>query len=107
MKGEVAIVPFPFSDLLGTKRRPALIIADWGGDDVILCQITSKLKYDGYEIELKESDFESGKLPLASNIRPNKIFTANRNNIISVAGKISINKYQKVIEQIFELIKVK
>jgi mRNA interferase MazF len=82
MKGEVVIIPFPFSDLSGTKRRPALVIADWGSDDIMLCQITSKLKHDGYEIELKDSDFENGKLPLESNIRPNKIFTASRNNII-------------------------
>lgn len=39
MKREVVIVPFPFSNLSGAKRRPSLIVADWGGDDVILCQI--------------------------------------------------------------------
>ena len=77
MKGEVVIIPFPFSDLSGAKRRPALVIADWGVDDIILCQITSKLKLDGYEIKLEASDFESGKLPVESHIRPNKIFTAH------------------------------
>ena len=41
MKGDVVVIPFPFSDLSGSKRRPALVIADWGGDDVMLCQIIS------------------------------------------------------------------
>jgi mRNA interferase MazF len=37
----VVIVPFPFSDLSESKRRPALVLAVLTGDDLILCQITS------------------------------------------------------------------
>ena len=40
VKGDVVVVPFPFSDLSQSKRRPALIIASLEGDDAILCQIT-------------------------------------------------------------------
>ena len=42
VKGEVVVIPFPFSDLSGSKRRPALVLADLPGDDIILCQITSQ-----------------------------------------------------------------
>ena len=42
MKGTVVVVPFPFSDLSDSKRRPALVIADLKGNDMILCQITSQ-----------------------------------------------------------------
>ena len=38
----VVSVRFPFSDLSQTKRRPAVILADVGRDDWILCQVTSK-----------------------------------------------------------------
>ena len=41
IKGDVVVVPFPFSDLSTSKRRPALVLADLAGDDLILCQITS------------------------------------------------------------------
>jgi mRNA interferase MazF len=37
----VVVVPFPFSDLTQSKRRPAVVVANLTGDDVILCQITS------------------------------------------------------------------
>ncbi|NJK51587.1 MAG: hypothetical protein HC936_00355 [Leptolyngbyaceae cyanobacterium SU_3_3] len=43
VKGEVVIVPFPFSDLTQAKRRPALVVASLTGDDVILCQVTSQV----------------------------------------------------------------
>ena len=42
VKGDVVVVPFPFSDLTQAKRRPALVIATLEGDDLILCQITSQ-----------------------------------------------------------------
>jgi mRNA interferase MazF len=42
VKGDVVIVPFPFSDLTQAKRRPALVVANLRGNDLILCQITSQ-----------------------------------------------------------------
>ena len=27
VKGDIVVIPFPFSDLSGSKRRPALVIA--------------------------------------------------------------------------------
>ena len=48
VKGDVVIVPFPFSDLSQAKRRPALVVVNLKGDDVILCQITSQAKSDNY-----------------------------------------------------------
>jgi mRNA interferase MazF len=48
VKGDVVVVPFPFSDLSQSKRRPALVIASLEGDDAILCQITSKTVKDTY-----------------------------------------------------------
>lgn len=73
IKGDVVVVPFPFSDLTAAKRRPALIIAELSGDDLILCQITSNKIMDHYSIELNDNNFESGNLNKTSNIRPNRI----------------------------------
>ena len=82
VKGDVVVVPFPFSDLTRSKRRPALVIAELEADDLILCQITSREIRDNYAILLEESDFESGIIKQKSNIRPNRIFTADRHIVI-------------------------
>lgn len=52
VKADVVIVPFPFSDLTQAKRRPALVVAVLQGNDLILCQITSRLVTDQYAISL-------------------------------------------------------
>lgn len=81
VKGEDVVVPFPFSDLSASKKRPALVVATLSGDDVILCQITSKTISDSYAVPLANTDFETGTLHQDSNIRPNRPFTADSNII--------------------------
>ena len=59
VKGDIVVVLFPFSDLSDSKRRPALVLADLIGDDIILCQITSKDVSDIYSIPLVQNDFSN------------------------------------------------
>jgi mRNA interferase MazF len=69
IKGDIVVVPFPFSDLTNAKRRPALVMTALEGDDLILCQITSQRVRDKYAIDLDDDDFESGALRQKSSIR--------------------------------------
>jgi mRNA interferase MazF len=36
VKGDVVVIPFPFSDLSASKKRPALVVSNITGDDIIL-----------------------------------------------------------------------
>ena len=46
VRRDVVVIPFPFSDLSKSKRRPALVLTDLSGDDILLCQITSQHSND-------------------------------------------------------------
>ncbi len=104
IKGDVVVVPFPFSDLSQAKRRPALVISNLQGSDLILCQITSQKKKDIYAISLKDTDFQTGKLNRNSYIRPNRIFTAEENIVLYRIGLIKQETIDKVINKIIEII---
>lgn len=54
VKGDVVVVPFPFSDLTEAKRRPALVLAELDGEDRILCQITRQQFRDRYAAPIIE-----------------------------------------------------
>ena len=92
VRGDVVVIPFPFSDLSGSKKRPAFVVADLPGEDIIVCQITSKAKSDPFALPLEAHDFITGGLPVDCFIRPNKIFTADKNLVLSVAGHLSESK---------------
>lgn len=66
VKGDVVVVPFPFSDLTQAKKRPALVISVLEGDDLILCQITSRMLKDKYSMPLIDDDFKEGSLKQTS-----------------------------------------
>ena len=105
VKGDVVVLPFPFSDLSASKKRPALVIAALEGDDIILCQITSQARADNYSIVLTNSDFKQGSLNLTSIIRPNRLFTADKSIIQYKAGSLKDKKLGEVINSICNIIK--
>lgn len=101
--GRVVLVSFPFSNLLGQKRRPALILARGEHDDLILCQITSKPYTSKIAIPIKSDDFAKGSLPVASYVRPNKLFTANRSIIEKTAGQLTPAVTKSILKSVLSL----
>jgi mRNA interferase MazF len=105
VKGDVVVVPFPFSDLTFAKRRPALVIAELEGDDLILCQITSQQIGDRYTVSIEKKDFETGTLKQKSNVRPNRVFTADRHIVLYLVGHLRPDKVSDIIERIVNILR--
>lgn len=59
-RGSIVLIPFPFSDLSHSKLRPAVVLAEAGKDDYILCQITSNPWGDSLAVEILRSAFMTG-----------------------------------------------
>jgi mRNA interferase MazF len=102
----VVLLPFPFSDLSAQKLRPALVLADAGRDDWLLCQITSKPYADARAVALADQDFASGGLQLLSYARPAKLFTANASLVQSIAGELAPVAHQRVCDALIALLSV-
>ncbi|WP_446899859.1 type II toxin-antitoxin system PemK/MazF family toxin [Clostridium sp. LBM24168] len=66
-------------------------------------QITSQNLSDSYSIKLKNSDFEEGSLIKNSNIRPNKIFTADRDIVLYKIGHLNEEKIKEVTDRIIRI----
>lgn len=104
IKGDVVVVPFPFSNLTSYKRRPALVVINLPGPDIVLCQITSQNREgDLFSIELKIEDWQNGGLKKLSYIRPDRIFTAEKSIILYRAGTILPVKLAEVRESFISM----
>ena len=103
--GAVVLVPFPFSDLSQSKLRPAVMLADAGKGDWILCQITSNAYSDPRAIELTSNSFTSGSLRRVSYARPAKLFTANRSLTVAQVGVLTEDALNLIIEAVISLLR--
>ncbi len=93
---DVLLIPFPFTDLSATKKRPVLVLTSvnsYGG--FIGLQITSKQGYQE-SVQIGKHDFAVGTLPIISFIRTDKIFTLNRSIVFYRVGKITENAFKRV-----------
>ena len=104
VKGDIVVVPFPFSDLTQAKKRPALVVSSLKGDDLILCQITSQNVRDDYAITFEDQDMNNGKLDKASNIRTNRLFSADHHIVLYRIGSLGPAKMQEVIDRLVDII---
>jgi mRNA interferase MazF len=107
---DIVLLRFPFSELRGSKVRPALVISNnpynSKSEDFIAVAITSNLKIRGYSIFLTNEDLERGNLIVSSKIKPDKIFSANKKLVRMNIGKVKNAIHEKTISSISEIIRI-
>jgi len=90
-RGEIILIPVPFSDLSASKKRPVLIVSNDNHNtssfDIVVVAITSNLAQQG--ISLSNSDMSQGQLPKLSVIRCDKIYSLDRNIVVKSIGHVS------------------
>lgn len=103
--GAVVLVRFPFSDLSQSKLRPAVVLANAGRGDQILCQVTSKPYGDPGAIELDDTAFASGSLRVTSYARPGKLFTASPDLVTSDLAVLKPETFTRVVDAVVDLLR--
>jgi mRNA interferase MazF len=102
------LVPFPYSDLSSSKRRPVLILSNNKYNnhfpDILVCVITSNLYKDDYSVILSDKDIEAGILPEKSVIKCHKLFTIEQSKIIKRFSIVHEAKFEEVRNMILQLI---
>lgn len=104
-RGAVVLVRFPFSDLSQAKLRPAVVLAQAGRGDQILCQITSKEYGNPKAIQLQQTAFTSGSLHVVSYVRPGKLLTASSDLIARQVAAMKPEIFKAVIDSIVNLLR--
>jgi len=95
VKGDVVVLPFPFSAAPGSKRRPAVVVASWtyaGSTDYLVSLISSQRDQHPTTIELDDVDLLGGTLNLKSYIRSPYLFAADESLIAYRIGSLAPSK---------------
>ena len=92
--GDVVLVPFPFTDQVTSKQRPAVIISQHGyarsRPDVIVMAITSQVRPTPGFAETLLTNWQSANLLKPSVIKP-LITTLEQGLVIKQLGRLSAN----------------
>lgn len=93
--GDVLLLnAYPFSDLSGFKKRPALVIADVGDDDVVVTRITSEEPRDDHDLELDR--WKGFGLLLPSTVRISKMATLSKRLVLKKIGRVGTPERRKI-----------
>ena len=98
-RGDLLLVPFPFSDLSATKRRPVIALtAPDGYGDFIALPVTSR-PHVQHGVRLTPVDLVRGTLPLPSWIRTDRIVTLNATLVLKWVGRASDEIIAKAVSE--------
>lgn len=93
-RGDIVLVPFPFTDLTSQKVRPAIVLTpNPGASDVLVAFISSAVESrpapTDYVLRDDHADFSVTGLKKPSIFKMNKLLTLQRNLIIRRLGRVS------------------
>ncbi|MDX9943121.1 MAG: type II toxin-antitoxin system PemK/MazF family toxin [Bacteroidales bacterium] len=85
-KGDIVLIPFPFTDLTGSKNRPALVLAV-SQTSITVAFISTQLKWKE-ETDLVLHPNEENGLKKDSLVRLSKLATLDKDLAIGLLGRI-------------------
>ncbi len=103
-KGDIVLVPFPFTDLSSIKNRPALILVK-GEADITVSFITTQLKWQE-EFDVKIQASTTNGLKRTSLIRLSKLATIDKDLVIGKLGNLLLNELKQVDENLNKIFKI-
>ena len=97
---DILITRFPFSDLVGSKVRPVLVLSNDSYNrrfsDLLICAITSGLRPHEYAASLGTKDLEQGVLKVESRVRADTITSIEQQIVLKKIGRLTNEKYRQV-----------
>ena len=96
--GDIMVVPFPYSDRLAEKRRPALVVSNdhVHSQGLVWLMMVTSAKHSEKSFDHMIRDLASTGLTVASIIRPIKITSIEPDKILRRAGTLSADEMNEI-----------
>ena len=103
--GEVVLLEYPYTDLIGVKLRPAVVLKDTHDSDFIIARATSQLRQTEYDVQIE--DWKTAGLLKPSIIRVHKLTTLETKLVKRKMGILSekdLDNLLACLKRLFEVI---
>lgn len=105
---DILLTRFPFSDLVGYKVRPVLVLSNDAYNrrfsDILICAITSSPRPHEYATDLGAKDLEQGVLKVESKVRSDTITSIEQEIVLKKIGRVKKEKHRRVVNLVQKLI---
>jgi mRNA interferase MazF len=109
-RGDVVLVPFPFTDLTTQKQRPGLIISsksfnDSSADAILLAitsQVAAEPQHTDYRLSVEEQ--QKGGLPKPSTVKAAKVVTLSQALIRKTLGRLPVETVDQIVRKLVSVI---
>jgi mRNA interferase MazF len=106
---DVVLLSFPFSDLKGSKVRPAIVLSNdrynHRSEDFIAAPLTSNLKLRDYAIPITNDQLETGRLIVDSKVKVDRVFSVSQQLVRMKIGRVKAAIHEKITSTLFELLR--
>jgi mRNA-degrading endonuclease toxin of MazEF toxin-antitoxin module len=106
---DVVLLSFPFSDLKGSKVRPAIVLSNdrynRRSEDFVAAPLTSNLKLRDYAISIANDQLEEGRLIVESKVKVDRVFSASQKLVRMKIGRAKAEIHEKITDTLFELLR--
>jgi len=103
-KGDIVLIPFPFTDLTGSKLRPAVVLID-AVSDVTVCFITTQIKWEE-STDVKLLPSQTTGIKRTSLIRLSKMATIDRQLALGRIGTLETGQIDELNVKLKVLLKL-
>lgn len=109
-RGDIVLVPFPFTDQTTTKKRPAVVISSNNYNnaslDIVIMAVTSRTEKTYGIGECLIKNWKEASLLKPSSIKP-AISTIEQNMVLKKLGRLSsedMTSMDKVLKELLDLV---
>ena len=103
MVGDVIVTAFPYTDLSDVAIRPAVVLANAGSRDWVVCQITSRRQSYFGSVAITQRSMQTGILRNNSRVRTSRLHTLNDSLFRNTVGRLSDAKQAEILPAVRSL----
>jgi mRNA interferase MazF len=99
-RGDVILIPIPFTDLSSRKRRPVIVVSSTEynrrSQDVVVVAMTSSPTPAPFNFQITSADMVRGRLNRPATVRADKIYTLHQGLIVTTFGRVNLRTVSRI-----------
>jgi len=101
--GQILLMSVPFTSFAEGKRRPVLVVADTGDEDIVVARVTSQSGKSAFDVVVV--DWQQAGLLLPSVVRVHNLATLEKGLVERELGALTADDWASIRKKVRQLLR--